>query len=136
VERIGQVGDDARHNGDRAARMQSDTAELASEADNLTRQVVGIVRTAVPEVDRRTDPRVPAKGSATLKLGGTAAQQVRLADTSAGGLGVTGVDGVRPGQRGSIAVPATGTMDVEVRNVRGDRAGLAFVARKADNAAA
>lgn len=136
VERIGQVGDDARHNGERAARMQSDTAELATEADNLTRQVVGIVRTAVPEVDRRTGPRTPAMGAATMNLNG-ATQQVQLADTGPGGLGVTGAANVRPGQRGNIKVPPKTTpVEVEVRSVRGDRVGLAYIERKTGSAAA
>jgi methyl-accepting chemotaxis protein len=136
VERIGQVGDDASNTGDRAARIQSETAELANDADNLTRQVVNIVRTAVPEVDRRDASRTPASGTATLNLGGMA-QQVQMADTGPGGLGVTGAANVLPGQRGSIKVPSKATpVEVVVHNVRGDRVGLAYVARKTNSTAA
>ncbi|MBB3898446.1 methyl-accepting chemotaxis protein [Roseococcus suduntuyensis] len=127
--RISDVRDDAEENGTRTERMQADTADLAARAAELTHQVVSIVRGAVPEVDRRREARQPAHGQARLMLDGQSFE-VRLLDTSAGGVGVAGVpEGLRPGQRGTLHMPQKGAVEVELRHARGDRAGLAYLAQ-------
>jgi methyl-accepting chemotaxis protein len=135
ADRIHHVSEDARDNGARSARIQAETADLAQRASDLTRQVVGIVRTSVPEVDRRAEERLPASGRATLSVAG-ATREVRLADISPGGVGVAGAEGVQPGQRGTIVVPTKPPAEIEVRHVQGDRAGLAYVKRDSQGRAA
>jgi len=128
AERIHEVRDYAEENGMRTDRMQADTADLAERAAALKQQLVSIVRSAVPEVDRRAEPREPASGPARLSVGGET-REVRLADRSAGGVGVTGAAGLQAGQRGTLQVPPAPPVAVELRHVMGDRAGLAYLER-------
>ena len=132
AQRISSVTTDSRDAGARAARTEAETARLATDADELTRQVVGIVRTAVPEVDRRAEQRASGEGTAVLEFGG-ATRQAQVLDISPGGVGIGLADGQPPavGQRGTIRLPGRPPQDVEVRHVRGMRAGLVFVAAKA-----
>lgn len=132
AQRISSVTTDSRDAGARAARTEEETARLATDADELTRQVVGIVRTAVPEVDRRAEQRASGEGTAVLEFGG-ATRQAQVLDISPGGVGIGLADGQPPavGQRGTIRLPGRPPQDVEVRHVRGMRAGLVFVAAKA-----
>ena len=127
AERIAQVSTEARDAGERAKRTRTETASLAANADQLTQQVVRILRTSVPEVNRRADVRKPAEGEVLLTIGGTR-QQTRLADVSAGGLGVRSALAANPGDRGTALMPNGGAaVPVEVRSVRDGRTGLAFV---------
>ncbi len=126
TQRIGQVSADAREAGERAGRSRQETSALATEAEGLTRQVVGILRTAVPEVDRRSHPRTPQSGQAVLEIGG---QRVTVAmrDISAGGVGVVGELEMGPGARGTLHLPGQKPRPVELRNRQDGRAGLAFL---------
>ena len=126
AERIASVTADSRDAGTRAARTEAETASLAADAEELTRQVVSIVRTSVPEVDRRSAPRQRAQGSARLEIGG-ATQQVEILDTAEGGVGIRGATGLAPGQKGVISLPGRPPRPVVVRHARGDQAGLGFV---------
>ena len=135
---ITSVTTDARDAGDRAARTEAETARLAADAEALTRQVVSIVRTAVPEVDRRSETRRPGQGHATLDIGGGAIG-VDVIDVSEGGLGVRAPaqHALRSGQRGTLRAAGQPPRQVEVRHVGTDRIGLAYLdqARKPDLAA-
>ncbi|HEV7455166.1 MAG TPA: methyl-accepting chemotaxis protein [Roseococcus sp.] len=127
--RISEARDDAEENGARTARIQADTADLAARAGELAGQVVSIVRGAVPEVDRRREPRRPAQGRARLTVSGRSFE-VRLRDMSSGGVGLAGLpEGLLAGQRGTLQLPGEAPVEVELRHVQGDRAGLAYLAR-------
>ncbi len=128
TDRITQVATDAREAGTRATRTQEQIVELSGNAERITREVVAILRTSVPEVDRRGEPRTPAGGDVTLVFGG-ASQRLVLVDRSDGGFSVEGTPPGRPGQRGTAALPGQPPRDVEIRYIQGDRIGLAFVDR-------
>jgi hypothetical protein len=51
---------------------------------------------------------------------------VQITDLSSGGVGVTGISDLQPGQRGVVRLPGKPPMPVEVRHVRGDQVGLVF----------
>ncbi|WP_198375418.1 methyl-accepting chemotaxis protein [Neoroseomonas rubea] len=129
AQNITHVSADARDAGGRAARTEAETARLAADAEALTHQVVSIVRTAVPEVDRRTEPRRPTQGSASLSIGATTLA-VDVIDASAGGVGVRteAAATLRGGQRGTLRVAGQEARQVEVRHVADDRVGLAYLA--------
>jgi len=126
TQRIGEVSADAREAGAKAATAQSHTAQLASNADALTKQVVSILRTSVSEVDRRTQAREPISMDATLELDGRQ-HRVRVVDQSPGGLGLVTELAVRVGQRGSVTLSGRRPRPVEVRHGDGGRYGLAFL---------
>ncbi len=126
TDRIGSVSADARGAGDLAGRTQDETARLATSAEHLKTQVVAIVRTAVPQVDRREQPRRPGNGEATLSIGAEC-YTVRVADIGPGGAGLDGVTQATVGQRGTLAIPGRPVVQVEVRNIRDGRVGVSFL---------
>ncbi|MDO9502401.1 methyl-accepting chemotaxis protein [Falsiroseomonas sp.] len=126
TQRIGQVSADARDAGERAGRSRLETSALAAEAEGLTRQVVGILRTAVPEVDRRNHPRTAQSGQAVLEIG-RQRLTVEMHDVGPGGVGVLGELEVAPGTRGTLHLPGQPPRTVELRNRNGGRAGFAFL---------
>jgi methyl-accepting chemotaxis protein len=127
TQRIAHVSADSRDAGSRAERTRAETASLATAAETLTQQVVGIVRTSVPEVDRRQRPRDDAHGVATLEIGGVT-RPVQVVDSSSTGIGVTGAGNLVPGQRGTLHRPGQPPAAVEVRHAKDGRAGLFFFA--------
>jgi methyl-accepting chemotaxis protein len=126
TERIAEVAADAREAGARAATTQGEIERLSGNAERITHEVVAILRTSVPEVDRRAAGRVPANGTAVLTIGGTATT-LRLVDRAEGGFSLAGTFAGRPGQKGTVTLPGERPRPVEVRNVQGDRVGLAFL---------
>jgi methyl-accepting chemotaxis protein len=125
TDRIGSVSTDARGAGELAGRTQDETAHLAANAEALKSQVVAILRTAVPEVDRREHPRQPGHVEGVLSLGGER-HAVRVVDLGPGGAGLHGVPHATTGQRGTLTIPGRPALQVEVRNVRDGRVGVAF----------
>jgi methyl-accepting chemotaxis protein len=124
--RISSVSTDARGAGELAERTQNETARLAETAEKLKTQVVAILRTAVPEVDRREVPRDPADTTASLTLGAERFS-VKVIDLSVGGAGLLGVANVVIGQRGVLTLPGRAPMEIEVKNNRDGRVGVAFL---------
>ena len=135
TQRIAEVSADAREAGERASRTRSETANLADNAEQLTRQVVGILRTAVPEVDRRAAERREVTMHGVLALG-SRQWTVQVADLSETGAGVVGEVAATAGQQGSLTLPGRPPRAVEIRHVQGDRLGLAFLAGERARAAA
>ena len=129
ADRMSAVTTDARDAGGRAARTQEETARLAADAAALNRQVVGILRTSVPEVDHRAASRSRPGGEATIEFGATS-RRVPIADLSDRGVGILEAEGLRPGQRGRITLPGRAPVPVEVRHVTDGRAGLLFLAQQ------
>ncbi len=128
TDRITQVATDAREAGTRATRTQEQIVELTSNAERITHEVVAILRTAVPEVDRRDAARQPAAGEVALAFGG-AHYRLPLVDRSEGGFSVVGTFPGRPGQRGTATLPGQPPRAVEIRNIQPDRIGLAYFDR-------
>jgi methyl-accepting chemotaxis protein len=127
TDRIASVSTDARGAGELAGRTQEETARLATSAEALKAEVVAILRTAVPEVDRREHSRKPGDIEATLSLG-LERFAVRVVDLAPGGAGLSGVPQAVVGQRGMLLMPGRPAVQVEVRNNRNGRVGVAFLA--------
>jgi methyl-accepting chemotaxis protein len=130
TDRITQVASDAREAGTRAARTQQEIQELSGNAERITREVVAILRTSVPEVDRRAEPRQVAGGEVELTLGGVR-HRVALIDRSDGGFSVAAGLPCHAGQRGTATMPGQRPRDVQVRHIQDERIGFAFVDRAA-----
>ncbi|MFL1460947.1 methyl-accepting chemotaxis protein [Roseococcus sp. DSY-14] len=128
TRRIGEVAADAREAGDRAGRTRTETAALAEGTAALSSQVVGILRSAVPEVDRRAAERRPHGGEASLVLDGRE-HRLRVLDLSENGVGLEGEVAARPGQRAMLALPGRAAAPVEVRHMRDGRLGVQFLER-------
>ncbi len=125
THRITDVAADAREAGSRAAATQGEIERLSGNAERITHEVGAILRTSVPEVDRRAAAREPAHGEAVLVIGG-ASTRLRLLDRGAGGVSLAGAFAGHPGQRGTLTLPGERAREVEVRHVQADRVGLAF----------
>jgi methyl-accepting chemotaxis protein len=124
-ERITEVSTDAREAGTRAQSTQQETAALAESTEALTRQVVSILRTSVPEVDRREHPRRPYNANATLTIGGRQ-QTVRVVDISTGGVGLAEPVEALIGSRGTLSLPGQPPIPVLVRAQHKGVVGVAF----------
>jgi methyl-accepting chemotaxis protein len=113
-----------------SAQAAGTMAEAAGAAQGAVAELRGalvrIVRTATPEVDRRSHDRRPMRRSARLELAGRAPAAVNLLDLSEGGAGVdaTGV-AVAPAQRGTLVV-GTAVLPAQVASVEDGRVGLVF----------
>jgi methyl-accepting chemotaxis protein len=134
-ERITEVSTDAREAGTRAQSTQQETAALAESTEALTRQVVSILRTSVPEVDRREHPRRPYNANATLTIGGRQ-QTVRVVDISTGGVGLAEPVEALIGSRGTLSLPGQPPIPVLVRAQHKGVVGVAFEQEQAQFATA
>jgi methyl-accepting chemotaxis protein len=134
-ERITEVSTDAREAGTRAQSTQQETAALAESAEALTHQVVSILRTAVPEVDRRVHPRRPYNATATLTIGGRQ-QAVRVVDISPGGVGLADPVEAQVGSRGTLSLPGQPPIPILVRAQQKGVGGVAFAQEQAQFATA
>ena len=133
-ERITEVSTDAREAGTRAQSTQQETQALAESAEALTHQVVAILRTAVPEVDRREHPRRPYDATATLNIGGRQ-QTVRVVDIAPGGAGLAEPVDAPVGTRGTLSLPGQKPIAVVVRTHHDGMVGVAFEQEQARFAA-
>lgn len=126
TDSIGHVSTDAREAGVRAGNTEVAITKLADNAAQLTNQVVEILRTSVPEVDRRRSVRNPVGGTAVLVLDGRRSE-VMVGDISSGGMSVSGDVIARIGQRGTVTLTGKPPMEVEVRQVsEKGKVGLSF----------
>ncbi|WP_198378129.1 methyl-accepting chemotaxis protein [Neoroseomonas rubea] len=113
-----------------SAAGAGDMAKAADDAQGAVAELRGtlvrVVRTSTEEVDRRVHARHPVDRSATLRLAGATAREVRLLDLSEGGAGVEMAPGdARPGQEGSLRIDGV-DLPVRVASVDQGRAGLVF----------
>jgi len=87
--RIAEVTAAVADAGARATAVGAAAAEAEAATAALQVTIVGIIRTATPEADRRTEPRQPGQGRrATLELAGGRAVTGELANIAQGGAAV------------------------------------------------
>jgi methyl-accepting chemotaxis protein len=123
--RIAEVSVDAQDAGRRADATQREVEVLANSADRLTHRLVGILRTAVPEVDRRAWPRHDADLKGEMVVDGTA-HAVQVQDISAGGARLSGGAGLAQGARGVLRLPGLSPIAAGIVHAGGGEIRLAF----------
>jgi hypothetical protein len=88
--RISHVSDEARGTGGRAGEVSDTALEVAGVVDDLRRELVAIVRTAMPEINRRRYPRYQLRRPGAIITGGER-HSVVIEDLSEGGLMISGL---------------------------------------------
>ena len=111
TERIGAVAGEAATTGKQAEMVETLLEAMAEQVAELGHVLNKVVRTATPDVDRRTNPRfrIRTRVNVTTPHG---ANEGELVDISINGAHVTGLSGMQAGQRCTlgaegISVPAT-----------------------------
>lgn len=103
ADRIQEVAMDAGAAGTQAAQMEALTDAMATQVTELGQVLTQVVRTTAPEVDRRSEPRVPLTAKATTRCP-HGEFEGELKDISTGGARIVGVSHGHPGERGAIQV--------------------------------
>ena len=113
-ERIVAVAKGAATTGRHAEMMETQMESMAEQIDDLGRALRSVVRTATPEVDRRTADRVPVVAGIRGRLGGEDVAG-RTIDLSDGGTLVGLNRGIAAaGSHGHIDIDGVGTVRAEV----------------------
>ncbi|WP_235692091.1 methyl-accepting chemotaxis protein [Elioraea tepida] len=84
TRRISEVSREAVAAGEQARSVGTEVEELAASVSTLRRELIRVVRTAVPEVDRRREPRALAAGMVRFAHGGGSVE-LALLDVSSEG---------------------------------------------------
>jgi len=125
TQRIAEVSQAAVNTGTQAKEIAAEVVSLTSSVHRLDRELTTVVRTAVPEIDRRKFQRVPARGTAEFRHAGGIAR-VALIDVSLGGASGTTEAALEIGQEGRIVGPGGASALCRVRSLRNGRVGLIF----------
>ena len=127
-EQIGQVSTATAEAGARALDVRAGATEARAAVADMLGVLVCVVRTATPEVDRRTEPRIPLQCRVTLDAAGGAAQAAQLVDISLNGAMVSGGPILARGARTILRVPGIATdLPCEVISATEERLRLRFV---------
>jgi methyl-accepting chemotaxis protein len=124
-QRIAHVSADARLAGNRAASTEALVKEVANSADAMMHRLVSLVRTAVPEVDRRSSARHQTDIEATLQAEG-GAHRVRLLDISLGGASIGGAPSLPSGAAVTLLISGMAPIAARMVQKEGGRSSLAF----------
>ncbi|MFC7474955.1 methyl-accepting chemotaxis protein [Dankookia sp. GCM10030260] len=106
--RIAEVSAATAEAGSRAADVRSGAAEAREAIAELRGQLVRVVRSATPEVDRRAAPRVALPRQVRLELADGRPVEARLVDISVGGARIMATAPLPPAAHGSLRVPGIG----------------------------
>jgi len=109
-DRIVEVANEAQSTGAQSGRVMEMLDNMAAQVAELGHVLNRVVRTATPDVNRRSAPRIPVKAKARVALAG-GSHEGELADISLGGARVLGVPATEPGIEGTLVL---GTLDVAV----------------------
>jgi methyl-accepting chemotaxis protein len=102
--RMTRVAGEVRAAAERADAMSGSTDVAVAEMGTLREKLVGILRTATPEVNRRGAPRVALQQRAEILVAG-ARHGVTVVNLGKGGAALAeAVDGVAPGARVTLAI--------------------------------
>ncbi len=110
-DRTRDVSEEASETDRQAAAVRKSAAAMEAAIGDLRESLSRIVRTATPEVDRRSAMRAMVDMPCTVTIGGEAAAGT-VVDLSEGGArlrtGSGAAAGAVPGTRGTLAIAATG----------------------------
>ncbi|TAN75107.1 MAG: PilZ domain-containing protein, partial [Magnetospirillum sp.] len=102
-DRIVEVAQEAANTGKQAAVVEAMLDDMAAQVDKLGHVLTQVVRTATPDVNRRSAPRYPVNAKATLSCG-HGEFEGELTDISVCGARLTGLPGGDPGQHCTLRV--------------------------------
>jgi methyl-accepting chemotaxis protein len=80
--RIGEVTEEAGRTGRSATAVRESAAGLTASMADLKREIVSVIRTSTPQVDRRGSDRYPADLACRVSCDGMAPVETKLADLS------------------------------------------------------
>ena len=124
---VTNVSAEAEQTERRAAEVHENTLAMQGVVEQLQRQVVRLVRTSTPEVDRRRRVRYAAALPCRVRAAGGSVQVARVTDLSEGGARVEGELRLRAGDRGSLDIDGVGfPLPFIVENAGAGALGLRF----------
>ncbi len=103
TNQIGSVARDAENTGTNAAQVAEISGNLALAVDDLRERLVRNVRTASPEVDRRTEERHQLVRAITVTVGGEEWRGCTV-DVSQGGAKIALEQRLEPGSTGTVTI--------------------------------
>ncbi|WP_247878114.1 methyl-accepting chemotaxis protein [Azospirillum sp. TSO22-1] len=126
--RIADVSQEASATGDRASQVSGMSAQVADSIEQLRHVLVRVVRTAMPEVDRRRAPRYALERPAVAVVDGNQ-HPVTVLDASEGGAHLCGaLPGVREGTAIRLEIDGAGLrVAAAVRSVERDHMHVTFI---------
>jgi len=133
TRRTEEVSAEAGETGTYAGTVRDNAAGLDEAMEQLRHAVIRVVRTATPEVDRRTVQRFLTELPCRIAAGGQS-YDARIADLSDGGAALTGAPALAAGTHGSLSADAIGMAVPFI--VRGSDDKLLHLAFELDAAAA
>jgi hypothetical protein len=125
--RTAEVSAEASDTGRRAADVRENAAGLNAAIDELRHTLVRVVRTATPEVDRRSSRRLEVDLGCRVTAGGRT-YQMRVADLSETGARLRGSVELTVGSRGTMEIDGVGLpLPFDVRACDNEMLRVAFV---------
>jgi PAS domain S-box-containing protein len=107
--RIAEVSAEAQRSGTQAASLQHGTDAIAAIIGTLNGNIVGAIRTATADADRRLQRRHRVDGPCALLLADGTTAKARLRDISRGGARIADVPPLATGQRITLHADALGS---------------------------
>jgi len=105
--RTGEVSAAASETGRQAADVRDNASGLHTAMEELRRSVVGLVRSATAEVDRRLNERFKVDLGCRVSADGRT-QDARVVDLSDSGAQIRGAAAMQPDQRGTLDIDGVG----------------------------
>jgi methyl-accepting chemotaxis protein len=105
--RTADVSAEAAETGRHSDEVRDHATGLSGAMDDLRQSVIRVVRTATPEVDRRTNTRHQVDLACRLTVG-RQTHSARIADLSDGGASVRGAPSLPAGARGTLSIDGVG----------------------------
>jgi len=122
-----EVSQEAEQAGRYAETVLENSGALQAAVAELKRAIIRTVRTAAPEVNRRTHERVPVGLRCQIDVPGRGTLAARVADISPGGARVTDAEDLAVGMRGTIRIERMSEpLRFAVLNADGQMANLGF----------
>ena len=113
-QRIAEVSAEAQRSGSQAASLLGNSDAISATIDALNGNIIGAIRTATADADRRLQPRYPVEKPCTIQPDGGPRLEGRLRDISRGGARVEGFATLSAGARGTLRADSLGR-DCEAR---------------------
>ena len=113
-QRIAEVSAEAQRTGSQAASLRSNSDAIAATIAALNGNIVGAIRTATADADRRLQPRYTVDKPCTVQADGGQRLEGRLRDISRGGARIEGFPTLATGARGTLCADSLGR-DCEAR---------------------
>jgi methyl-accepting chemotaxis protein/aerotaxis receptor len=113
-QRIAEVSAEAQRSGSQAASLLGNSDAISATIDALNGNIIGAIRTATADADRRLQPRYPVDKPCVIQADGGPRLEGRLCDLSRGGARVEGFSTLSAGARGILRADSLGR-DCEAR---------------------